>query len=146
MVTVTGSPLTITGSALQGAITFSLGTAATGVTFGTGPLGGLLLNFGNAQPLNTTVSATLILTNSGTAPINFTTPAGGDTVANILGTRFSKGADTCQGQTALAVGSTCSITINYNSNSHLILLTRLGTLTVRDNAAGANQTVALTGD
>jgi hypothetical protein len=138
---VTGSPLAITGTGVQGAITFSLGTASSTSIALNFPLGVPTLTYGTqANVPAPAATATLILTNSGNAPINFTTPAGGDTV---IGNRFAKGADSCQGTTALAAGAQCTIVVTFSPNSAVI---RIGALTVRDNAAGANQNVVLAGN
>jgi hypothetical protein len=135
---VTGSPLTITGTAIQGALTFTLGAHSTGVTFG--PILGVnVLNFGTqANAPAAAASATLTLTNSGTAPVVFSAVPG-DTVT---GARYAKAADTCQG-TTVAVGGSCSITVSFSPNSAVI---RLGLLTVRDNAVGNPQFVVLSGN
>jgi hypothetical protein len=44
------------------------------------------------------------------------------------------------------VNATCSITVTFTQNPATNTTTRNGTLTVRDNAAGANQAVTLTGN
>ena len=132
--TVTGSPMSISGTAGRGSVTFSLGDHTNGVTF-TGGAGTGTLAFGT-QPVGSTASATLILTNTGTAPFVFQI---GDTVAGL---RFAKGTDLCTGGT-LAVNATCSIVVTFNPNS---TTGRTGTLTVRDTAAGNPQTVSLTGN
>jgi hypothetical protein len=126
--------MSISGTAGRGAVTFSLGDHTNGVTF-TGGAGTGTLAFGN-QPVGSTASATLILTNTGTEPFVFQI---GDTVAGL---RFAKGTDLCTGGT-LAVNATCSIVVTFNPNSTAI---RTGTLTVRDTAAGNPQTVSLTGN
>jgi hypothetical protein len=137
--TVINSPLTISGTAIQGALTFTLG-ATTGTTANisfTSVLTGGILNFGTqANPSADT--AALTVTNSGSAPVTF--PAlPGDTV---IGARFTKGADTCQG-TTLAAGASCSITVNFSPNSAAV---RVGLLTVRDNANGNPQLIVLSGN
>jgi hypothetical protein len=148
-VTVTGSPLTITGSTVQGAITFSLaGTSTTGVTLvTTGTVGAITctaavpcVNFGPHSATATTKSAALTLTNTGTAALNFTTgnTAGGG------GGRFLKPADSCTG--TLAVNAACSITVTFAQTPTTSTTVRNGNLTVRDNAAGAPQVVGLTGN
>jgi len=137
--TVINSPLTISGTAIQGALTFTLG-ATTGTTANisfTPILTGGILNFGT-QVNPSTDTAALTVTNSGTAPVTFPA-APGDTVA---GARFAKGADTCQG-TTLAPGASCSITVNFSPNSAAL---RVGLLTVRDNANGNPQLIVLTGN
>ncbi len=133
------SPLTISGTAIQGALTFTLG-ATTGTTANisfTPILTGGILNFGT-QVNPSTDTAALTVTNSGTAPVTFPA-APGDTVAGAL---FAKGADTCQG-TTLAPGASCSITVNFSPNSAAL---RVGLLTVRDNANGNPQLIVLTGN
>jgi hypothetical protein len=137
--TVINSPLTISGTAIQGALTFTLG-ASTGTTANisfTSILTGGILNFGT-QVNPSADTAALTVTNSGTAPVTF--PAlPGDTV---IGARFTKGADTCQG-TTLAAGASCSITVNFSPNSAAL---RVGLLTVRDNANGNPQLIVLSGN
>jgi hypothetical protein len=137
--TVINSPLTISGTAIQGALTFTLG-ATTGTTANisfTSILTGGILNFGT-QVNPSADTAALTVTNSGTAPVTF--PAlPGDTV---IGARFTKGADTCQG-TTLAAGASCSITVNFSPNSTAL---RVGLLTVRDNANGNPQLIVLSGN
>jgi len=132
--TVTGSPMSISGTAGRGAVTFSLSDHTNGVTF-TGGAGSGTLAFGT-QTVGSTASATLTLTNTGTAPFIFQI---GDTVT---GTRFAKGTDLCTGGT-LAVNATCSIVVTFSPNS---TIARTGTLTVRDTAAGNPQTVSLSGN
>jgi FtsP/CotA-like multicopper oxidase with cupredoxin domain len=104
----------------------------TSASFGT--LTGGTLAFGT-QP-NGNYSSTVTLTIGG-APVVFGTL----TVTNTSGTAFSKGADTCQGQTILA-GGTCTVTINFNGNGNN---SKSGTLTVNDNGNGSPQLLALTG-
>jgi hypothetical protein len=130
--------LTITGSTVQGAIAFSLNPAgtSTGVT-----LTGNALNYG--AHTGTAKTAVLTLTNSGTASFNFTAPPPGNTVGGGAG-RFVKSTDTCTG--ALAVNASCSITVTFTQTPTTSTTARTGTLTVRDNAAGANQAVTLAGN
>ena len=136
---VTNSPLAITGTALQGAVTFTLQPGAPAGVSLSFVLGAPILSFGT-RPVNTTTSATLILTNSGTAPITF----GADTVTNLLlgGPRYAKGADTCTGNT-FAVGGACTITVTFTPNN---TTTRFGALAVNDNGAGSPQIVSLLGN
>jgi hypothetical protein len=139
-VTVTGSPLAITGTGLEGGITFSLNPTgtSTGVT-----LTGNALNYG--AHTGSAKTAVLTLTNSGTASFNFTATPPGNTVTNTGGgARFAKGTDTCTG--ALAVNASCSITVTFTQTPTTSTTARNGTLTVRDNAAGANQAVTLAGN
>jgi hypothetical protein len=88
----------------------------------------------------------LLLTNTSGGAINFTTQIG-DTVTNAFtqGTRFAKGADSCQ-NTVVAAGSSCTIVVTFNQNNLTTHPARLGTLTVRDNAPGNPQIVNLTGN
>jgi hypothetical protein len=111
----------------QGTVTF------TSASFGT--LSGGTLAFGNLA--NGNYSSTVTLTIGGAAPVTFGTL----TVTNSSGSGFTKGADTCSGQT-VAVGGTCTVTINFNGNANS---QKTGTLTVPDNGAGNPQTLALTG-
>ncbi|MDH4125018.1 MAG: Ig-like domain-containing protein [Gammaproteobacteria bacterium] len=109
---------------VPGTVTF------TSATFGT--LSGGTLAFGN-------------ITGNGTQPSTVTLTVAGNPVTfqslTVTGSsQFSKGADTCSGQTV--TNSTCTVTINlvYNGNGQ-----KAGTLTVTDNGAGSPQTLALTG-
>jgi hypothetical protein len=133
LATVTPASVTLTGTGIPSAATFSLGAHTSGVTFTAGSNGGAL-SFGT-QPNPSTASATLVVTNTGATSFNFTT---GNTVTGL---RFAKGTDTCTG--SLAAGANCSITVTFSPNS---TATRNGTLTVRDNTAGNPQVVTLTGN
>ena len=85
------------------------------------------------QVINTTSAAkTITLTNTGTIPLVFNNVA-------IIGD-FAVSANTCG--SALAVGKKCKIGVAFTP-TQLGLLT--GTLTITDNAANSQQTVALSG-
>ena len=121
-----------TGTVLQGTVSFDSATFGTLQTV----FGVRTLAFGNQSGA---VSSTVTLRNSGTAPINFTSA----TVGNLIGTAFSKTDDTCSG-TTVAVGGTCSITVQFvgpAGNS-----ARLGSLTMVDNATGSPQLLGLSGN
>jgi len=137
-VAVTGSPVALSGTGtLQGVIAFSLGAGTSpGVTL-ISLLGIPTVNFGT-QTTNSTTTAVVTLTNTGSASTTFTAAA----VANLLGggPRFAEGTDTC---TTLAVGSACTITVTFTPNNTTI---RAGTLTVTDNAVGSPQLVGLAGN
>jgi len=123
--------VSLSGTAAQGEVSFSSATLGTlSTTFGQRTLA-----FGNLSGTRTSV---VTLTNTGNAPVIY----GAATVSNSTGTAFSKGTDSCAGNT-VAAGATCTITINFaapanNSN-------RVGTLSVPDNGAGSPQTLRLTG-
>jgi len=125
--------VSLSGTATQGAVTFTAATAPA--TVSTNFLGLRVLGFGNLTGAQFSV---VTLTNSGNAPVTFGTA----TVANVLGTAFSKGADTCSGST-VAAGNTCTIRINFAApagNS-----ARIGALSVPDNGANSPQSLVLTG-
>jgi hypothetical protein len=124
---LTPATVAVSGTGVQGTVTFS----AAGAT-----LSGNTLAFGN---LSGAVSSTVTVTVGGTAPVTF----GTITVSNNGGnTNFSLATNTCTGQT-VAVGGTCTITVNFNAPTGTA--NRTGTLTVNDNAAGTPQTLTLTG-
>jgi len=99
-------------------------------------LGVRTLAFGNQTGA---VSSTVTLRNSGTAPINFTSA----TVGNVIGTAFSKTADTCSGAT-VPVGSTCTVTVQFVGPAGNSV--RVGSLTMVDNATGSPQVLGLSGN
>ena len=117
--------------------TDTIGRGTVSFTSATSPgtLTGTTLAFGNRSG---NVSSTVTLT-VGTAPVTFATAA----VTNGGGsTAFSKGTDTCSGQT-VAVGGTCTIVVNFNApagNS-----SRTGSLSVPSNGATSPVTRSLTG-
>lgn len=119
VVMITGSPATMTGNGVAAAVSF---TSANGAATLNG--GGTTLDFGNdSTPVTSTVTVKV-----GSAPVSF----GAASVSSSNATTgFTKGADTCSGNTKSA-GATCTIAINFNApggNS-----SRTGTLTVIDSA------------
>jgi hypothetical protein len=125
--------VSVSGTGLQGTVSFtSASFSANG-----GPLQGLfgpLLNFGN---LSGPQYAVVTLRNSGNAPVTYTSAA-------VTGAgAFSKGADSCSGQT-VAPNGTCTIRVNFAApNTALPILA--GTLTVVDDALGGQQQLMLSG-
>jgi hypothetical protein len=96
------------------------------------------LTFGN-QALNTTSTAqTVTLTNTGTGPLTIISiAASGDFAATSTGTTA------CPITPAmLAANANCTISVTFTPTA---AGTRMGTLTIMDNAAGSPHTVPLTG-
>ena len=126
------SPQTValTGTRAQGTVTFTSATPFALVT----TLGVPNLPFGNQSgPVSSAVLLTVTV-----APVTFTAA----TVAGIFNTAYTKGADTCSGAT-VAVGSTCTITVQFSAPTDNSL--RLGALTVTDNGTGSPQILFLSG-
>ena len=95
------------------------------------------LSFAN-QPLNTTSAAqTVTLTNTGTGPLTINSiAASGDFAA-------SPGATPCPiSPLTLAAGANCTISVTFTPTA---AGTRMGTLTITDNATGSPHSVSLTG-
>src|SRR5450631_1444036 len=108
------------------------GTAAQGTaSFNPNPV-----NFTNV-PVGTTVSTTVTVTNSGSAPLTISTDARGSGTPN----QFTIGADACSGKT-LAVSATCTIVVNFTPNN---TTPRSGSLVVNDNGPNGSQSVNLNG-
>jgi len=98
------------------------------------------LTFGN-QTLNTTSAAqTVTLTNTGTGPLTIISIAASGDFAQT-----STGASACPitpPATPLAAGASCMISVTFTPT---MAGTRMGTLTIMDNATGSPHTVSLTG-
>jgi large repetitive protein len=108
--------------------------AAGTVSFTATGLSNGVLAFGNLSgPQSRTVTVTV-----GATAVTFDTAA----VSNVLGTAFSKGADTCSGNT-VAAGGTCSIVVNFNAPANNSV--RAGALTLVDSASTGPQLLGLTG-
>src|SRR6266403_1978684 len=139
--TVVGSE-TATLQLTDSASTSPQNIALTGTGANPAPAVGLAptsLTFGN-QPLNTTSPAqTVTLTNTGTGPLTIISiAASGDFAA-------SAGATPCPitpPATPLAAGANCTISVTFTPTA---AGTRMGTLTITDNATGSPHTVSLTG-
>ncbi len=101
--------------------------AAPSVSFASatnpGALAGNTLAFGNQTG---SVSSTVTLKVVGSGSVTFGAAA-------VSGTRFSKGADTCSGNT-VAAGATCTITVNFNGAGNV---PRTGTLSVINGTGAA---------
>jgi hypothetical protein len=108
----------------------TVGLTASGAT-----LSSTTLSFGNRSG---PVSATVTFTVGGTGSVTFGTAA----VTNVLGSAFSRGPDNCSGTTR-AVGTTCSITINFAAPAGIS--PRAGVITVPHNGASNPTARALTG-
>jgi hypothetical protein len=122
---VFGSPVWGTGT--QGTVAF---TAVTGATLSNA--NGRTLAFGNVG----NVSATVTITNSGTAPVTYGTA----TVTSTSGT-FTKGTtDTCSGNTVQPSGN-CTITVNFNGTGNTARTGTLSVPTAAPNAATNNPAV-----
>jgi hypothetical protein len=132
--TVTGSPVTLTGTGTTGRATITL----------------------TPNPLTINLAHN-VLTGTGTVTLTNTSPANGpqltvNTVAatggSILTYFFSTGAlagpDTCTGA-AIAPGGSCVISVRFTNVTSPRGVTRTGTLTVTDTATGSPQTVIING-
>ncbi len=84
--------------------------------------------------VNTTVSQTVTVSNTGTASMTISSVA-------VAGLRFAKGADTCTGA-VIPVNGTCTVVVTFNPNN---TNARLGTLTFTDTAVGNPQVVQMSG-
>ena len=124
--------ITLGGRGAQGSVTF--------VSASFGSIGILGLDFGN-QTGN--VPSIVTLSNSGTAPLVINSAS----VTNVLGAAFSMPAgaanDTCSGKT-IAVGATCTVTIQFNGPLGNSL--RTAVLSITDNGTGSPQTLAVRGN
>jgi hypothetical protein len=137
--------LTLRDNAGGGSQTVSLTGTATQPTVGftAATLGALSTSFGGQRQL-----AFGDLTGTQTSIVTLTASNGSVTfgialVSNSTGTSFTKGAaDTCSGKT-IAAGGTCTITISFAAP--FATSSRVGTLSVPDNASGSPQTLRLTG-
>jgi hypothetical protein len=95
------------------------------------------LTFGNQALMTTSPAQTVTLTNTGTGPLTIISiAASGDFAA-------SAGATPCPITPAtLAAGANCTIRVTFTPTA---AGTRMGTLTITDNATPSTQTVSLTG-
>jgi hypothetical protein len=85
-----------------------------------------------------TSTLTLTVTNSGTAALSLT----GASISGTNASNFRIGADGCTGKT-VAVGATCTISVNFTPTVKAPAVTLTATLSLVDNAG--TQTVQLTG-
>jgi hypothetical protein len=130
--TVTGSPVTLTGTGVATRASVSITpnpltiTLATGVNTGTGTV--TLTNTAATGGSQMTVSSVAV---------------GGGTLMTYI---FNKvvGADNCTGAT-LAPGATCTVGVRFTNVGSARGTTRTGTITFTDNGAGSPQGGALNG-
>jgi hypothetical protein len=128
--TVTGSPVTLTGTGVAagaGRLTF------TGATNGnlTTVLGMRVLTFTIPTP-RAAVTSVVTLTNSGTAPLYVTN----EVLALNIGGLYSITATTCANATALAVGGTCTVSIQYATPTPRPFIPDMGAMSVYNNGTG----------
>ena len=130
--TVTGSPVTLTGTGVTpGTLRF---TSATNATL----TGGGLLSFGS--PAGRAVTTSVVTVTVTVAPVTITA----DAVSNLIGTNFALTGTTCP-STPVAIGGTCTFSVQYTPPARLPFIPRFGFLTVTDDAAGSPQTLTLMG-
>ena len=131
--TVTGSPVTLTGTGVTpGTLRF---TSATNATLSGG---GTMLNFGS--PAGRAVTTSVVTVTVTVAPVTITA----DAVSNIFGTNFALTGTSCP-STPIAVGGTCTFSVQYTPPATPPAIPRFGFLTATDNATGSPQTLVLMG-
>jgi hypothetical protein len=128
-VTVSGSPVTLTGT----------GTAVATLSF-TGATHGTLSTLSGVRTLTFTiptgraaVTSVVTLTNSGGLPLAITA----ETLAANMGGLFSITGTSCSFTTALAPGGTCTVSIQYATPTARPTLPNMGTLAVANNGSSA---------
>jgi len=126
----TGSPqtVTLTGTATGGAATVTV--TPSGLTFG-------------AQAISTTSApSSVMVTNTGTAAVNFAgfTTSGAD--AEDFSVPLPSSGGGCSATGSLAAGASCTINVLFTPQA---AGTRTATLLIADNATGSPQAVALSG-
>ena len=129
---MTGSPVTLTGTGVTpGTLSF---TSATNATL----TGGVLLNFGS--PAGRAVTTSVVTVTVTVAPVSITA----DVVSNLIGTNFALTGTSCP-STPVAVGGTCTFSVQYTPPTRRPFIPRIGFLTVTDTATGSPQTLTLVG-
>jgi hypothetical protein len=128
-VAVANSPVSLSGSGVapQGTVAFT--SASSGIL----NAGGTELDFGDL-PNNPDVSSTVVLTAS-VNPVTF------QTLTVTGNARFSKGADTCSGQT-IAVDATCTVEVIFDPQGNGA---KSATLTAPHDGTGGAQVLSLLG-
>ena len=125
--TVTGSPVTLTGTAVTpGTLTF---TSATNGTLTT-TLGVRTLTFTIPTP-RAPVTSVVTITNSGAGSLQIT----GETLTQI-GALYSVTNTTCSFTAPLATGGTCTVSVTYATPATAPTLPDVGNLPVANNGSG----------
>jgi len=127
-VTVTGSPVTLTGTGTAvGTLSF---TSATNGTLGT-VLGLRTLTFAIPTP-RAAVTSVVTVTNTGSASLAITA----ETLALNIGSLYSITAQTCTALSPIAAGGTCTVSIRYATPAARPFLPDIGLLNVANNGSG----------
>ena len=125
--TVTGSPVTLTGTAVApGTLTF---TSATNGTL-TGAGLGRTLTFTIPAP-RAPVTSVVTVTNSGAGALTITA----ETLAINIGGLYSVAGTTCLAA-PIAAGGTCTVSLTYATPATLPAAADTGALTVANNGSG----------
>ena len=136
--TVTGSPVTLTGTALargSGALTFSAASNGTLATL----LGVRTLTFTIPTP-RAPVTSVVTVTNSGTGPLQITA----ESLPINVGGLYSITGTTCSFTTPLAAGGTCTVSLGYAAAATRPTFPDVGAFGAPNNgAAGTNVTGTL---
>lgn len=137
-VTVTGSPVALTGTGIvPGTLTFSSATNGTLTT----AFGVRTLTFTIPSP-RAPVTSVVTITNTGAAGSSLTITA--ETLTLNIGTRYSITGTTCSSTTPLASGGTCTVSIQYATPTTRPFLPDIGAMSVANNGTtGPNTTLAL---
>jgi hypothetical protein len=142
VINVTFTP-TATGSR-SGSLTLSdnaNGSMQTVSLSGTGTAPGISLSttsvsFGNQPVGKASAASAVTVTNSGTAPLSFTSLAATGDFA------IAAGGTTCSTSSPIAASASCLINVTFTPTA---TGSRSGSLTLTDNASGSPQTVSLSG-
>ena len=128
-------------AAPQGAVSFALtGTVPAGVTLGT-VLGVPTVQFGLQTALSAT-TAQVAVTNSGTAPVVFSSVA----LNQLIGTNFTQTNNCPIGGAGLAVGVSCTMNITFTAPAGTPpIIPRAAVATFTDNGAGSPQLLGAAG-
>jgi len=126
--TVTGSPVTLTGTAVaRGTLSFT--SATNGTLSGAGL--GRTLTFTIPTP-RAPVTSVLTITNTGAGNLDITA----ETLLINLSGSFSLTGTTCSFTTPLAPAGTCTMSVSYATPATQPLLARTGTVTVTNDGTG----------
>jgi subtilase family serine protease len=128
--------LTFTDNAANSPQTITLSGTSAGAPVAT--VSPTSLTFPSTAAGAASAQQTVTLTNTGTAPLTFTSSP---TITGTYGSLFH-GATSCVGNGTLAIGSSCVINFTFNPTA---TGTFTATLSFNDNAPGSPQTVALSG-
>ena len=125
--TVTGSPVTLTGTGIQGTLSFTAATNGTLTT--TGAL--TTLNFTIPTP-RAAVTSVVTITNTGGASLQITAEA----LAINIGGLYSITGNTCSFTTPLAPNGTCTVSIRYATPAARPTNPDIGLATFTNNGSG----------